>query len=82
MVSVMGLLRGTGAVLLVVLCASGAPAAAQTQPASCDVAAQNLYVRDVMTDIYFWYREIPDVDPVVFASPAEYPRGDPLPAAR
>ena len=73
MVSGMGLVRRIAVVLLglsVTVCA--APAAAQTQPVSCDVAAQNLYVRDVMTDIYFWYREIPAVDPVAFASPEQY----------
>ena len=61
-------------VLLVALCAGvfTPPAEAQGQPASCDIAAQNLYVRDVMTDIYLWYREIPDVDPVAFESPAQY----------
>jgi hypothetical protein len=48
------------------------PAAAQSAPASCDVPAQNLYVRDVMADIYFWYQHIPDVDPVAFESPAHY----------
>lgn len=47
-------------------------ASAQAQPASCDVSGQNLFVRDVMSDIYYWYREIPDVDPVTFDSPAAY----------
>ena len=64
-------LRIAGAVLAaIVACAPGARG--QTQPASCDVPAQNLYVRDVMTDIYFWYQQIPDVDPVGFGSPADY----------
>jgi carboxyl-terminal processing protease len=52
--------------------ASTATAAAQAEPASCDVPAQNLFVRDVMSDIYLWYQEIPDVDPVGFDSPAAY----------
>ena len=58
--------------LALCLAAVVATANAQTQPASCDVAGQNLYVRDVMRDIYFWYREIPDVDPVAFDSPEAY----------
>ena len=66
--------RRLQAVLLIALCAAvfTPPAEAQGQPASCDIAAQNLYVRDVMTDIYLWYREIPDIDPVAFESPAQY----------
>jgi C-terminal processing protease CtpA/Prc len=52
--------------------ASATMASAQAQPASCDVSGQNLFVRDVMSDIYYWYREIPDVDPVAFDSPDAY----------
>ena len=48
-----------------------ASTSAQT-PASCEISSQNLFVRDVMSDIYFWYRELPDVDPVTFDSPAAY----------
>jgi carboxyl-terminal processing protease len=47
-------------------------ASAQAQPASCDISGQNLFVRDVMSDIYYWYRDIPDVDPVTFDSPYAY----------
>jgi carboxyl-terminal processing protease len=50
----------------------GVPAFAQPRPVSCDVAGQNLFVRDVMTDIYYWYREVPDLDPVSFDSPYSY----------
>ena len=46
-------------------------ARAQT-PASCTAPGKNLYVRDRMTDIYFWYREIPSLDPVSFDSPEAY----------
>ena len=54
----------------VVLVLALVPAAdAQT---SCTTAGQNLYVRDVMSDIYFWYREMPVLDPVKFNSPEEY----------
>jgi len=47
------------------------PARAQG-PASCTTPGKNLYVRDRMTDIYFWYREVPNVDPVRFDSPEAY----------
>jgi hypothetical protein len=32
-----------------------APALAQRRPASCERVGQNLYVRDVLTDLYLWY---------------------------
>jgi C-terminal processing protease CtpA/Prc len=48
------------------------PARAQARPVSCGVAGQNLFVRDTMSDIYYWYREIPDLDPVSFDSPQAY----------
>jgi carboxyl-terminal processing protease len=69
---------GVGAALQTVLIAIlsvGAFAAtttAQTRPASCDIPGQNLFVRQAMSDIYYWYREIPDVDPVTFDSPTAY----------
>ena len=52
--------------------AAPAPARAQSAPASCSTTGKNLYVRDVMTDIYLWYREMPNVDPTSFASPEAY----------
>ena len=56
---------------LVVACA--APSLAQAQnPASCTTTGKNLFVRDVMTDLYLWYAEMPDVDPVAYDSPEEY----------
>jgi carboxyl-terminal processing protease len=59
-------------VALIVTGAAPAPARAQNAPASCSTAGQNLYVRDVMNDIYLWYRELPNVDPTSFASPEAY----------
>ena len=47
-------------------------AAAQSGPSSCTTTGQNLYVREVMSDLYFWYREIPNLDPVTFDSPEAY----------
>jgi C-terminal peptidase prc len=59
----------SGLVAVVLVLALAPRAAAQT---SCTTAGQNLYVRDVMSDIYFWYREMPVLDPVKFNSPEEY----------
>jgi carboxyl-terminal processing protease len=45
---------------------------ADAQLRSCTVARQNLYVRDVMQQYYFWYQFLPDPDPTRFASPEAY----------
>jgi C-terminal processing protease CtpA/Prc len=60
---------------LFVLIISGAvplPAAAQGLPASCSTTGKNLYVRDVMNDLYLWYSQVPNVDPTSFDSPEAY----------
>lgn len=54
--------------LLAALCRVS-PAAAQS---ACPVPIQNLYVRNVMADLYLWYNAIPDVDPLSFTSPEAY----------
>lgn len=41
-------------------------------PKSCSIVNQNLYVRDVLSDIYLWYRYLPNVDPARFESPDAY----------
>src|SRR6187549_3246642 len=58
---------------LVVLVAllSPAPAAAQG-PASCTTTGQNLYVRDVLSDIYLWNDHLPAVNPARYSSPEAY----------
>lgn len=43
--------------------------AAAQGPSNCTVTGQNTYVRDVMTDLYLWYREIPSVNPARYSSP-------------
>jgi len=58
--------------LLCLLAWLAAPPASAQGPASCTPSGKNLYVRDRMTDIYFWYREIPNLDPVRFDSPEAY----------
>ena len=59
-------------VLAAICFAAGAAAAQPPAPRSCDVVAQNLFVRDVMTDLYFWYQHVPRVDAAAFESPAQY----------
>lgn len=45
---------------------------AQDVSPACSTVGQNLTVRDVMQDVYLWYRELPDVDPARFSSPESY----------
>ena len=47
-------------------------AQAQRQPVNCQISGQNLYVRDVMTELYYWYTSVPPVDPLKYNSPEEY----------
>ncbi len=50
-----------------------APAAAQwREPTNCSIASQNLFVRDVLSDIYYWNTALPDLNPVSFRSPDAY----------
>ena len=64
-------LPATSTVVCAFLLTLPVPAAAQ-RPPGCTVTGQNLYVRDAMSDIYFWYREIPALDPATFDSPEAY----------
>ena len=58
---------------VVLLVGMGAvPAAAQTGPRSCSVSSQNLYVRDVMFDLYLWRQQLPSVNAAAFSSPEAY----------
>ncbi|HEY6508999.1 MAG TPA: S41 family peptidase, partial [Vicinamibacterales bacterium] len=61
---------GTG-LLLAAFVWIASPSAAQTA-ASCTPTGKNLFVRDVMTDLYLWYTEIPALDPSRFPSPEAY----------
>jgi carboxyl-terminal processing protease len=45
------------------------PAFAQND---CSVLGQNAFVRSTLQNIYFWYRELPDLDPGAAASPEAY----------
>jgi carboxyl-terminal processing protease len=61
-----------GLVALIVICIAPVPADAQGSPASCATTGKNLFVRDVMTDIYLWYSEMPRVDPTGYESPEAF----------
>ena len=49
-----------------------APAWARAQPADCSTVGENLFVRDLFSDLYYWYEHIPDVDAAQFGSPEAY----------
>jgi C-terminal peptidase prc len=62
----------TAACLLALLFAAAAPASAQWRVTSCTTTGKNLFVRDVLSDIYLWYTQIPDYNPAAFPSPEAY----------
>ena len=59
-------------ILLTILCVAAASPAAAQGPTTCDLVAQNLHVRDIMTDLYFWYQYVPETDAASFESPEAY----------
>lgn len=59
-------------VLLVAGCAWSPAAASAQYHRPCTTVRQNLSVRDVMQDLYFWYRAIPAIDPARYDSPEAY----------
>ena len=67
------MLRTALACLVALIVSCAAPPLARAQgPASCSTAGKNLYVRDVMTEFYLWYSEMPIVNPTSYASPEAY----------
>ncbi len=48
------------------------PAPVRAQRPNCTTVGQNLFVRDVFNDLYYWYEHIPDLDAAQFDSPQEY----------
>jgi carboxyl-terminal processing protease len=54
---------------LAIAFAGAAPAAAQND---CSALGKNSLVRDTLRDIYLWYRQLPDLDPTLAASPEAY----------
>ena len=57
-------------VLLLLIAGAAAPAAAQARP--CTALEKNMFVRDVMTDLYLWYREVPTVSVTAYDTPEAY----------
>src|SRR4029077_519467 len=67
------MIRRAAACLLIAFAAGAAAPAAYAQgPASCTTTGKNLYVRDVMSDIYLWYATMPNVNPTAYESPEAY----------
>jgi C-terminal peptidase prc len=59
-------------VTVLIVVGSPHPAAAQGPLANCTTTSQNLYVRDVLFNYYYWYTELPGVNPTRYASPEAY----------
>ncbi len=70
-VTMSGLCCGTR-VLSALLVVCGMAGTVSAQEVGCSVSNQNLFVREVMTDLYLWYDQVPAVDPVRYDSPAAY----------
>jgi C-terminal peptidase prc len=49
-----------------------APGLAQSGPRNCTTLSQNMFVRDVLDEYYYWYQELPRLNPANFASPEAY----------
>jgi C-terminal processing protease CtpA/Prc len=45
---------------------------ARSQATDCSTLGQVGYVRDTLREYYYWYRELPDPNPALFASPEAY----------
>jgi C-terminal processing protease CtpA/Prc len=60
------------ALSVLTLLAGVAHAQSQNGPSSCSVTGQNLYVRDVMRDLYLWNEFLPNVNPTSYSSPEAY----------
>jgi C-terminal peptidase prc len=48
-----------------------APVGAQ-EPISCTTVSKNLYVFERLSELYYWYRQLPDLSPLRFRSPEAY----------
>jgi C-terminal processing protease CtpA/Prc len=62
----------TVACLLALLFTSVPSASAQWPLTSCTTLGKNLFVRDVLTDLYLWYADMPGANPGRFRSPEAY----------
>ncbi len=57
---------------LAVLAVSWGVTPAHAQSSACTTLGQTTFVRDTLDELYFWYRELPDLDPADAASPEAY----------
>lgn len=62
----------TVASVLALILTFAADASAQWPLTSCTTLGKNLFVRDVLTDLYLWYTELPAENPASFDSPEAY----------
>jgi carboxyl-terminal processing protease len=62
----------TAAWLVLFFLISAHPTYAQWPLTSCTTLGKNLFVRDVLTDLYLWYAEMPRANPAAFRSPEAY----------
>lgn len=60
--------RAVAVVWILLLMAS--PASAQS--GACSALTKTTFVRDTLDELYFWYRELPDVDPARVDTPEAY----------
>ena len=58
--------------LLVLALLTAIPAAAQSGPRICTPTTQNIFVRDVLDEYYYWYRELPRLNVSNYPSPEAY----------
>lgn len=58
--------------LALVLLFAPAGLRAQTGARDCTTPGQTAFVRDTLQDIYYWYRELPALDPALSDSPEAY----------
>ena len=52
------------------LCLGSVPAVAQN--GTCSALSQTTFVRDTLDELYYWYRNLPDVDPAREATPEAF----------
>ncbi|MEO8678045.1 MAG: S41 family peptidase [Vicinamibacterales bacterium] len=64
--------RALSAIVVITLLLWSSSATAQSGPSNCSVVSQNLYVRDVLSDLYYWNQFLPSVNAASYTSPEAY----------
>lgn len=64
--------RALSAIVVTIALLWSSSATAQSGPSNCSTVSQNLYVRDVLTDLYLWNQFLPSVNAASYASPEAY----------